>query len=147
MLGHALMPLPFYISCDLPFARVYELADGRFQFIETGSSGPFMYGYQFLLVENSLASFLKSLEIERVNFEPAELFDRTTGEVFTTHTRIRVGQFFKPDQLPDIDLTGLRLITMNDEYYFVSPDLKAILERSQFNYLKFRVGFNGFAAA
>ncbi len=144
---HTLMPLPFCISSDLPFARVYELADGRFQFIETGSSAPFMSGYQFLLVENELASFLMALGLERVHFEPAILFNRTTGEEFLTHTRIRVGQLFQAGQLLELDLTGARLLTLNDEYYFASPELKRILEQSEFKYLRFSEGFNDFAGA
>lgn len=140
------MTVPFSISSDVPFARVYELSDGRFQFVESGSSAPFMSGYQFLLVENELGTFLKSLGIERARFEPVVLFNRTTGEELTTHTRIRVGQFFKHDQILDLDLTGLRLLTMNDEYYFVSPELKDILEQSTFKYLRFNEGLNEFAA-
>ncbi|MES2298651.1 MAG: hypothetical protein V4582_16520 [Pseudomonadota bacterium] len=108
------MPLPFYIYCDLPFARVYELDDGRFQFIEKGESGPFMAGYQSLLVENALASFLRTLELDRVKFEPAVLFDRITGNELNTHTRIRVGQLFQMDQMLDIALDGPRLLTLNN---------------------------------
>lgn len=141
------MPVPFHISCDLPFARVYELADGRFQFIEPGESGPFMDGYQFLLVENALASFLKSLGLERVAFEPAVLFNRATGDEQTSHTRVRVGQFFRDDQISDIALDGLRLMTMNDEYYFASPELAVMLEHSPFKYLKLKEGLSGFGAA
>jgi hypothetical protein len=138
------MPLPFYISSKVPFARVYELEDGRFQFVESGTSAPYMECYQALLVENLLADFLRSLGLNRVKFEPVVLFDRTTGEEQRSHTRVRVGQLFREDQILDMELDGPRLLTLNDEYYFASPDLKNLLERSPFAYLRFSEGLSGF---
>ncbi len=106
-----------------------------------------MSGYKYLLVENALASYLESLGLERVHFESAVLFDRVTGEEFTSHTRLRVGQLFRDDQISDLALDGPRLLTMNDEYYFVSPELKELLEQGSFEYLQFSEGLNGFAGA
>lgn len=82
------MPLPFLISCTLPEARLYELADGRFQLIEHALVSPFMAGYRYLLVEQPLAIFLSELGLERVRHEPAVLFNRTTGEEHHTHVRL-----------------------------------------------------------
>lgn len=141
------MPLPYYISCNVPFARVYELDDGRFQFIEPGTSAPYMTGYQALLVENELADFLRSLGLDRVKFEPVVLFNRATGEEQSSHTRIHVGQLFREDQILGMELDGPRLLTLNDEYYFASPELKKLLEQSPFSYLSFTEGLSGFAGS
>ncbi len=106
-----------------------------------------MAGHRFLLVENALAAYLNSQGLERVRFEPAILFNRVTGEELTSHTRVRVGQIFQPDQISDAELDGLRLLTMNDEFYFASPALAAKLEQSPFTHIKFSEGLDGFAGA
>lgn len=139
------MPLPFYIKCKLPAVRLYELADGRFQLIEQGPLAPFMAGYRYLLVEQPLAAFLSQLGLERVRHEPAVLFNRGTGEEHRTYVRLHVGQFFDERQTHGISLEGPRLLTMNDEYYFASPELKSRLEASQFTYLSFSEGLSEFA--
>jgi hypothetical protein len=139
------MQLPFYVFCESPAVRVYELNDGRFQLIDPEPVSPFLAGYRYLLVERNLATFLATLEIERVCYEPAVLFNRGTGEELHTHVRLHVGQSFNQSQLLDLPLDGLRLLTMDDQYYFVSPALKAELEGSPFRYLRFTEGLSGFA--
>jgi hypothetical protein len=141
------MPMPFYLSCAQPYPRMFELADGRIQFLEAGTSAPYMAGYQSLLVENALAAYLHALGLERVKFEPVVLFNRITGEEQRSHTRIRVGQFFTPDQILDLDLDGPRLLTMNEQDYFASPALKDLLEQGPFSYLRFSEGLSAFAGA
>lgn len=140
------MSLPFYVSCELQPARLYELKDGRFQIVVKGPLAPFMPGYHYLLVVHELAEFLKHIDIERVRYEPAVIFSPISGEEYRTHTRIRVGQYFTHDQLRDLPLDGNRLLTMNDQYFFVSPELKARLETGPFPYLRFTEGLRGFAA-
>jgi hypothetical protein len=139
------MPLPFHVFCESPAVRVYELNDGRFQLIDPGPISPFLAGYRYLLVEQNLATFLATLGIERVRQEPAVLFNRGTGEELHTHVRLHVGQFFNQNQLLDLPLDGLRLLAMDDQYYFVSPELKAELEVGRFRYLRFTEGLSGFA--
>ena len=139
------MPLPFLVSCELPAVRVYELDDGRFQLIDPGPISPFLAGYRYLLVEQAFAAFLAALEVERIRHEPAVLFNRATGEELHTHVRLHVGQFFNQNQLLELQLDGLRLLAMNDQYYFVSPELKVMLEASPFTYLRFTEGLSGFA--
>lgn len=138
-------PLPFQVFCELPAVRVYELDDGRFQLVDPGPISPFLAGYRYLLVEQSLATFLATLGIERVRHEPAVLFNRSTGEELHSHVRLHVGQFFTENQLLDLQLDGLRLLTMNDQDYFVSPELKVRLEAGSFQYLRFAEGLSGFA--
>ena len=106
-----------------------------------------MPGYRYLLVERPLADFLKEVGVERVQYEAAVIYDPSSKEELTSHVRLRVGQFFTAGQLKDLDISGTRLLTMNDEYYFASPELKVLLEKSPFSYLRFSEGLKGFAAS
>jgi hypothetical protein len=141
------MPLPFLLSCKHPSVRVFELDDGRFQLVEHGEVGPVVSGYKHLLIEARLATFLKDLGLERVTFEPVAFFLRSTGKEWSSHERVRVGQYFKVDRVKDLALDGHRILTLNDEYYFVSPSLKQVLESAGFDYLEFTEGLTGFAAS
>lgn len=136
--------LPFCIQSSTYPVKLFELSDGRFQLQASAPAGPFLAGSGYLLVERNLAAFLVEQGIERVTFEDAVLFDRPSGQEFRTHVRIRVGQFFSPSQINDLDVTGRRILTMNDEYYFVSPELKKFLQEAQFEYLEFSEGLAGF---
>jgi hypothetical protein len=137
--------LPFLIISNADAVRLFELEDGRFQILDPVDIGPFLPGYGYLLVERDLADFLVAHNVDRIVCEDAVLFDRASGKEFRTHVRIRVCQYFTDDQIHDIDLTGLRLLTMNDEYYFASPDLKVLLEQASFDDLRFSEGPSGFA--
>ena len=137
----------FHVSCKLPAVGLYELNDGRFQLIEQGPLAPFMSGYRYLIVERQLAAYLNDIGIERVRQESVVLFNRGTGEEFRTHVRLHGGQYFTPDDVRDLALDGPRLLTMNDHYYFVSTDLKALLESHQFAYLQFSEGLSDLAGS
>jgi hypothetical protein len=141
------MALPFCVWCEQSSPRLYELADGRLQLVERGVLGPFATGHRYLLVEKPLGKFLKEAGIEGVQYEQAVVYDPLSKEEITSHIRIRVSQFFATDQIEDLRLKGLSLVIMNDEYYFVSPELKALLERGPFSYLRFSEGLTGFAAS
>jgi len=141
------MTLPFCVACEQFEPRLYELADGRFQLVEQGALSPFMSGHRYLLTERPLAEFLKRVGLEGVQFEQAVIYDPLSKQEITTHTRIRVAQLFSTEQIKDLNLRGPRLLLMNDEYYFVSPELKVLLEESSFTYLRFSEGLNGFAAS
>lgn len=138
--------LPFLVESVVPAVRLYELGDGRFQLLESAEVGAFLPGCGYLLVERKLAEFLREHEVERIVLEDAVLFDRPSGKEFRTHMRVLVRQYFTPKQINDLDLNGLRLLTMNDEYYFVSPALKELLERFSFDYLFYTRGLEGFAS-
>jgi hypothetical protein len=139
------MTLPFYVSCTLESPLLYELPGDRFQVMTGGTVGPFVAGYQFLLVNAELASFLASLEVERVTYRPATIIDPRTGVEFKTHTRVVVQQFFQDRDLPDVPLSGYRILAFSDQYYFVSPGLKDALEARGFEYLRFSEGLSQFA--
>ena len=140
------MSLPFCVSYTLQAARLYELTDGRFQIVERGPLAPFMSGYGYLLVCHELAECMKRLEVKRVKYETAIIFDPRSSEEHRTHTRIHVGQYFKYDQISDLALDGNRLLTMDDQFLFVSPELKTQLEAGPFPYLRFTEGLSEFAA-
>lgn len=137
--------LPFLIESRLPAVRLFELDDGRFQLLEATEIGPFLPGYGYLLVERELAEFLTEHDVERIACEDAVLFDRPSNREFRTHVRVHVRQYFTSEQINDLDVTGLRILTMNDEYYFVSPALKEQLEKTTFVYLCFSEGLQGFS--
>lgn len=54
--------------------------------------------------------------------------------------------YFTAEQIYYLDLTEPRLLTMNDEYYFASPELKMLLEQAPFDYLCFSPGMESFAS-
>lgn len=138
--------MPYLIKSSIPSPLLFELADGRFHILQNGALPPFMAGYGYLLVEQPFAEFLQQIEVERIIFEPAVLYSPVTGEEFHSHVRIRVSQFFSANNIPDLNLSGLRILTLNDQYYFVSPDLKDALEACSFEYLSFSEGLSEFAA-
>lgn len=139
--------LPFLIESRDQSVRLFDLTDGRFQLLEAAPVGPFLAGPGYLLVERNLGNFLVEQGVERIACEDATLFDRASGAEFHTHVRIKVGQYFTLDQICDLDLTGPRLLTMNDEYYFVSPELRDLLQHAPFDYLVFSEGLTGFGGA
>jgi hypothetical protein len=142
------MNLLWHMECDQSDApMLFELADGRFQVVSQGTLAPAMSGYQYLLVQKPLAEFLAGLGVERVSFEEATLFYPATGEEVKTYVRVRVSQFFTSHDLRDIAVDGLRLMTLNDQHYFVSEELKAELDQAKFSYLRFSEGFTGFGAS
>ena len=140
------MTWPYLIESSIPSPLLFELADGRFHILQSGTLSPFMAGYGYLLVEQEFAEFLQQIEVERIAVEPAVLYSPVTGEEFHSHVRIRVSQFFSANDISDLNLSGLRILTLNDEYYFVSPDLKDALEARSFGYLSFSEGLSEFAA-
>lgn len=137
--------LPFHIFIKKGNPRLYQLDDGRFQIIEKGNLEPFMSGYGYVLVERGLADFLEQLNAERVSFKDAIVWDRASNTEYTTYRQILINQHFSHDQIQDLNVDGIRMLMMGNEYPFASPLLKQELENSRFSYLKFSEGLNGFA--
>lgn len=138
------MALPFHVWCELDGARLYERADGRFQQLERGVLAPWYQLHRCLLVERGLAELLRSFDLDRVAFEPAVVFDPVSGQENHTLARVRIGQFFTPDQMRDLSMDGSRLLVMNDSHVFASPDLKDLLCNAKIPYLRFSEGLRGF---
>jgi hypothetical protein len=140
------MTIPYFITTEMQGADLFELDDGRFQLISQGEVAPYAYGHKHLLVENSLADYLKSMNLERVRYEPVVILSMSKREESRTHTRVHVGECFKSNEIHDLALEGLRLPSMSDKYFFASPSLKRTLEASTFKYLRFTEGLSGFAS-
>ena len=136
---------PYFVETDDVPVGLYQLKDGRFQLIQKGKLGPFMSGYTYLLVENELAQFLESLNIERATFKDTVIWDRKNDKEHHSHKKV-LCQHFNSDQINDINLDGDRILMMDNEYIFVSPTLKDKLENSKYNYLKFSEGLSKFVA-
>lgn len=139
------MAQPFHVSCSQHGVGLYELADGRFQFIEDGPIAPLMFGPSYMLIERTFADYLKSLQLDRLIFEPAVIWHRRTDEEYRTYERILVGQWFSPDQINDLNLDGEKLLIMNDQYLFASPALALRLQNAPFPYIQLTEGLTGFA--
>jgi len=136
--------LPFHLGCTDFSSLLFELSDGRFQFISDSVVAPLMTGHQYVLVENNLAKFLEELELDQVSFRPAVIWNRRLDEELHTHKRLVAGKTFFSDQISELDLTGKQLYLMQDEYIFVSPELKDVLEAQGFERLHFSEGMSEF---
>jgi hypothetical protein len=139
------MSLPFHVSCAQESPLLYELPNDCFRQMTPGLVEPFVAGYQFLLVDAALAQFLARLDIESITYRPATIVDPRASRELRTHTRVVVQQFFRAPDILDIPTSGLRILTLEDRYYFVSPALKVELEKGGFHYLRFAEGLSQFA--
>ena len=108
-------------------------------------SAPLMIGYRYVLANHDLSDFLESLDLDRVEFAPAVLWNRSRDEETRTHKRLKVGQLFTPDQINDLNLDGPRMLTMDDRWLFVSPVLRELMEASDFECFRFSKGLSEFA--
>lgn len=129
----------------MPNPRLFRLSDGRFQIIEDGPLSPFLSGHDYLLIESGLAEYLVELDVERISIEDAVVWDRKSDIEYSGYKYVRINQHFNTDQINDIDVSGVRMLVLGNQYPFVSPELKNRLEQSKFSYLKFSEGLNGWA--
>jgi len=134
---------PYCVEVEKAVVDLYLLSDGRFQLIKQGEIGPLMVGYDYVLVENKLYDYLQNLDIERVTFEDATIWDRKADIEHKNYKRMIVNQHFNSDQINDIDLDGKRFLVMDKRYLFASPDLKQELEKSEFDF-RFSEGLSEF---
>lgn len=123
--------------------NLYQLKDGRFQPITAGALSSFMIGYDYILVENHIADIFKSIEIERVTYKPATIWSRSTNEEYSNYQEIVVNCHFTPSQINDLNLDGKRLMLMDKQYLFASPELKTILSESDLE-IEFTQGLSQF---
>jgi hypothetical protein len=137
---------PYYVETEESPVKLYQLKDGRFQLIQEGKLGPFMSGYDYLLVETKLAQYLENLNVEITTFRDVVILARSKNEEYHSHKEVIISQHFNSDEINDLDLDGDRILMMDDQYVFVSPSLKEKLEKSEFGYLRFSEGLSNFAA-
>ncbi len=139
------MSLPFHVTCSEPAVGLFQLDDGRFQLIQPGPIVPLMVGRGYVLIELALVGYLRELNVPRLTFEPAVIWQRGINQEYRTHARVLIEQFFASDQINDLDLDGDRLLTLDDQYLFASPSLRQRLLESQVTYLQFSEGLSMFA--
>jgi hypothetical protein len=137
------------MTCRQPHALLYQLADGRFQIMETGSLAPLMvgygYGYGYVLVEEALGAYLEILDLPRVDIISTVIYEPRQQLEIRTYQQLIMGQRFSPDMINDLDLEGERLLLMGNREVFASDLLKRRLENSPFQYLCFSEGLSSFA--
>jgi hypothetical protein len=134
----------FHLSCTAEADLLYELSDGSFQLISGGPVAPLMIGFGYVLAEQALAEYIDSLEIDHFSLQPAIILRRPDIEI-TTHRRLFVGQQFTPDMVRDMPLSGRRIMLLNNQYLFVTPEAKAVLDLSAWPSLKVTDEFTDFA--
>jgi len=122
---------------------LFHLSDGRYQLIKSGKISPIMSGFKYLLVEDEIASYLQSLEIERVTYSPAIIWDRKNDIEHKNYQSMNINHHFESGEISDIDLTGKQFLLMGNRYPFVTPELKSTLENSPYNF-KFSHGLSNF---
>jgi hypothetical protein len=138
------MKLPYHMTCRQPHALLYQLADGRFQNMETGSLAPMMVGYGYVLVEEALGAYLEILELPRVDIISTVILEPRQQLEIRTYQQLIIEQRFSPDMINDLDLEGERLLLMGNREVFASDLLKRRLENSPFQYLCFSEGLSNF---
>lgn len=134
------------MSCSEPHARLYQLADGRFQVVEKGELAPLMSGYNYVLVEEDLAEYLSDLDLPELEIIPAVIYEPWEKQEIRTHRQLVIHQRCSTDEIGEIDFEGERFLLLNQAYVFVSGPLKERLAASPFKYLCFTKGLEGFAA-
>lgn len=63
------MAYPYHVYTKTNHIGLYQLNDGRFQMTMQGNLTQIMEGYQYVILEKSLANFLKDLKIDSVEFK------------------------------------------------------------------------------
>ena len=123
--------------------NLYKLDDGRYQPIKRGPIDPIMIGHKYVLVKKDIAEYFKSLDIERVTYEPAIIWDRSTDTEHKDFVRLLINHHFDTGQIDDIDISGKQFLLMDNNYVFVTPQLKSKLEHSEYGF-KFSEGMTNF---
>ena len=135
----------YFVETEEAPVKLYPLKDGRFQMIQEGKLGPFMSGYNYLLVERKLAEYLANLNVDGTTFRDVVIWDSSKNEDYHSHKEVIIDQHLSTDEIDDINLNGDRIFVMDNQYVFVSPSLKEKLEKSDFGYLQFSEGLSEFA--
>jgi hypothetical protein len=118
--------VPFYVKVENEVG-LFELNDGRFQPTQKGALSRFMVGFKYILVENDIAQYLQSLDIERVTFKPAIIWERNTNKEHSNYQQMCVNHHFDLTMASDLNIEGKQFLLMDNRYLFASPELAAIL--------------------
>lgn len=103
---------PFHLNISND-GFLYELADGKFQLMSGAVAEEIMIGHGYILIKNEIAKKLENLDIERIKFRPAILFDRGEMKEYKTHSVMVVSHHFDSDQIKDINIDGKQFLLMS----------------------------------
>lgn len=133
---------PFHLEINNE-TDLYQLNDGRFQLAREGKIDSIMIGFKYILLDNEIAAKLQNINIERVSFQPAVIWNRKTDTEYTNYQLMTVHRHFDSSNLNDIDLDGKQFLILDNRYLFVTPELKRELEASGLK-LSYSEGFSNF---
>lgn len=139
------MDYPYFVYTKIKSVNLYQLNDGRFQMIKQGSLALLMCGYQYVIVEDKFADYLDALDIRSIELRKVIIWNRQTNKEFRNYKQILFDRHFSLNQINDLNIDGIKMMLMDNHHLFVSPKLKQILEKSEFDYLLFSEGLSQFA--
>jgi hypothetical protein len=113
--------------------------------IKEGELSSFMAGWDYILIENKLADYLASLDIPQIEFKDAIIWNRGLNKEYFNYKQLIVRKYMTEENFETLDLRGLQMYLFSGNSLFVSPQLKELLEKSEFNFLLFSEGFNRLA--
>lgn len=134
--------LPFHINVENDVG-LFQLKDGRFQPTQKGALSQIMVGFKYVLVENKIAHYFQSLNIERVTFKPAIIWERTIDTEHKNYQQMCINHHFDYSMARDINLEGKQFLLMDNRYLFASPELAKVLLSSDLGF-SLREGFSEF---
>src|SRR5215204_318441 len=101
---------PYCVESKIPDVGLYPLDDGRFQMIRQERLSPFMYGWDYILVENKPADFLDSLDIPHIEFKDAIVWNRGKNEEYSDYKQLifrKNIKYFTKENIDKLDFRGL----------------------------------------
>ncbi len=134
---------PYYVETDST-VDLFQLSDGRFQMTKQGQLGPLLVGHKYVLVEKSLVETFESIGVEGACFSPVVIFNRKLNSEVLGYYELTTEGCFSSEEIDGLDLSGLKILVMDDRYLFVSPKLKEKIEKTSMK-LIFSCGFGKFA--
>jgi len=135
---------PYHINIEDKSAELYKLNDGRFQVTKNGEFGQLLVGTNYVLAEKEFAEYLQALDIQRVSYKQAIIWNRRANEEYKNHMELIISHHFNSSDIHDINTEGNQFLIMNNSYLFVSQKLKQELEKSKYKFT-YTEGLNHFA--
>lgn len=133
------------VSCiDIEnIGSLVQLDNGKFQKIKDSELGVLLAGYNYVLVEHSLAEFIRSLSVDGIKFKSAKIWERESNSNNDNYLLMEIGHIFESDKINDLPIKGEAFFLMDKKYIFVTPSLRKKLSKSKFN-LSFSLGLSEF---
>ncbi len=135
---------PYHITVEDNTVELYQLSDGRFQITKSGEFGDLLVGNNYVLVEKELGKYFKTIDIERVSYKNAIIWNRKTNTEYKNYIQIIVNHNFESGDINNLNIENKQFLLMSNCYLFVSPALKQVLEKSEFKF-KYTEGLSQFA--